>query len=100
MAIYNVDLRCSYRIERVCTMENIEADSEEQAAAIAQRRYLAANGELTPVHGFFQDRMDLASEQDNSCSCAPFIIVGERADDGFVKGKKFFAESGSPIASK
>ena len=100
MAIYNVDLRRSYCVERVCTMENIEADSEEQAAVIAQRRYLAANGELTPVHGFFQDRMDLASERDNSCSCAPFIVVGKRADDGFVKGKEFFAESGTLIASK
>ena len=100
MATYNVDLRCSYCIERVCTMEDIEADSEEQAAVIAQRRYLAANGELTPAHGFFQGRMDLASERDNSCSCAPFIVVGKRADHGFVTGKEFFAESGTPIASK
>ena len=85
MAIFNVDCRIACVVERVYTMEDIEAETQEDAALIAAARLKASQGDLTPKHGFFQGRLDLESETEHEVYPEMLVVGKDRGTQGFVQ---------------
>lgn len=84
MAKFNVDCRIACVVERVYTMEDIEAETQEEAALIAAARLKASQGDLSPKHGFFQGRLDLESESEHEAYPIMLVVGNGRGSQGFV----------------